>query len=181
MALNRSLLRSALNPRSAARPATAQEAIAAFGGGAKGRSALAQEIAGTTDKKSVAYKNAMRNIQRYTTAEGKQRRTPKRLTPRITRAVQQQREKRAAQRIKGPITVIWQHPEIRISDDVRDRPDIEEAIPEEMLSDFLEAVAEGNEREALQALAEATLEVWGEGRLGDAEILSAAGLVIERQ
>lgn len=177
MALNPNLLRSAVGARVTA-PVTAEEAVTAFGGGTRGRSALAQEMAGTTDKKSRAYKNAMRNLQRYMAAEGRQRRRPKITTPRITRAVERQRERQLAERIRGPITVIWQDPVIRVSQDERDRPDLEVNLPDDMLEDFREYLASGNERGALNALAEASLEAWGVP--GDAQILSATGLVIMR-
>jgi hypothetical protein len=150
--------------------------VSAFGGGTRGRSALAQEMAGTRDKKSRAYKNAMRNLQRYTAAEGKQRRTPKVMTPKITRAVEKRRQKAIAERLKGPITVIWQDPIVRVSQDERERPDLEVNLTDDMLEDFRELLASGNERGALNALAEASLEAWGTP--GDAQILSASGLVI---
>lgn len=175
MALNPNLLRSAVGARATA-PVTAQEAVVAFGGGTAGRSALAQMIAGTKDKKSRAYKNAMRNLQRYTAAEGKQRRAPKVMTPKITRAVEKQRQKETAERMRGPITVIWQDPTVRVSQDERERPDLEVNLTDDMLEDFREYLASGNERGALNALAEASLEAWGAP--GDAQILSASGLVI---
>jgi hypothetical protein len=153
-----------------------EEAITAFGGGTRGRSALAQEIAGTRDKKAKAYKTAMRNLQRYVAAEGRQRRRPKTMTPRITRAVERQRARATAERIRGPVTVIWQDPVVRVSREERDRPDIEVNLADEMLEDFREALAGGDERGALNALATASLESWGVP--GDAEILSADGLVI---
>jgi hypothetical protein len=177
MALNPNLLRSALGARATA-PVTVAEGVAAFGGGSRGRSALAQEMAGTRDKKSKAYKTAMRNLQRYMAAEGKQRRRPKTLTPRITRAVERRRERALAERIRGPIQVIWQDPVVRVSQEERDRPDLEVSLSDDMLEDFREYLASGNERGALNALAVASLEAWGTP--GDAEILSASGLVILR-
>ena len=46
-----------------------------------------------------------------------------------------------------------------------------------MLEEFREYLATGNERGAVNTLAEAGLEAWG---VSDAEILSASGLVILR-
>jgi hypothetical protein len=119
----------------------------------------------------------MRNLQRYTAAEGRQRRTPKKLIPRITRAVERRREREAAARIKGLVTVIWQDPVICVSQDERDRPDIEVRLPDDMLEEFREYLATGNERGAVNTLAEASLEAWG---VSDAEILSASSLMILR-
>jgi hypothetical protein len=48
-------------------------------------------------------------------------------------------------------------------------------VSDGMLADFREYLETGNERGAVNALAEASLEAWG---VSDAEILSASGLVI---
>jgi hypothetical protein len=45
-----------------------------------GTSGLAQELSGTSDKKSREYKSAMRNVNRYIAPEGKQRRAPSKAT-----------------------------------------------------------------------------------------------------
>jgi hypothetical protein len=174
MALNPDLIRDAVGSRARA-PATIDRAIAEFGGGTRGRSSLAQAMAGTSDKKSKAYKSAMRNIQRYTAAEGRQRRVPKKLLPRITREMERRREREAAANIKGPVTVIWQDPVIRVSEDERDRPDLEVRLSDDDLDEFREHLAAGDNRAAVNALAEASLEAWG---VSGAEILSADGLVI---
>ena len=176
MALNPDLIRSAVGARARA-PVTVDQAVTEFGGGTRGRSALAQAIARTSDKKSRAYKTAIRNLQRYSAAEGRQRRAPKTLTPRITRAVERQREREAAAKIRGPVTIIWQDPVVRVSQDERERQDIEVELSDDMLEDFREYLAAGNERGAVNALAEASLAAWG---VSDAEILSAGGLVIMR-
>jgi hypothetical protein len=46
-----------------------------------------------------------------------------------------------------------------------------------MLKEFREYLATGNERGAVNTLAEASLEAWG---VSDAEMLSASGLMILR-
>jgi hypothetical protein len=175
MPLDPSLLRSAF--ARTARPVTADEAISEFGGGARGRSALAQAIAGTSDKKSRAYKAAMRNLQRYSAAEGKQRRTPKKLTPQITKAVQM---KRTAARLKGPITIRWTGPVIKVSDDERQRLDFDAELSDEDLAEVREHLEAGDDQAAIDALAAASLADYLGDVSADASMSSAVSLRISR-
>lgn len=57
-------------------PVTVQGMVDLFGGGKQGVSALARELAAV---RGVKYSSARRNIERYTTERGTQKRTPKRL------------------------------------------------------------------------------------------------------
>jgi hypothetical protein len=152
MPLNPDMLLDALARM--ARPVTTDEAVAAFGGGTRGRSALAQAIAGTSDKKSRAYKTAMRNLQRYSAAEGRQRRTPKKLTPKITKAVQL---RRAAERLRGPIEIRWLGPVIKISADERQRLDLDATLSDAELVEVRDHLARGDDQAAIDALADASL------------------------
>jgi hypothetical protein len=177
MALDPSLLRDAL--ARTVRPVSAEQAVAEFGGGARGRSALAQELAGTSDKKSRAYKTAMRNLQRYAASQGKQRRTMgAKLRPRITRAVQ---IKRAAARLKGPITVKWIAPTLVVSaDPERSRPDFSVTLSDEQLDDVREHLASGDDQEAIDVLAAESMAVYLEDEIPIGEITSALRIEITR-
>lgn len=184
MALKPSLIRNALGVR-LGRPATVDEAVEALGGGARGRSAVAQRISGTTDKSSREYKNARRNVERWTTTTGRRQR-PTKLMPRIrsslTAAVEKQREQQLAERMRGPIVVTWHDPVVLVSEreGERDRPDIQEEVPDSYLEEFREAMGRGDEREAINAIARATLAAWFDVPYGQApgEITEASGLTI---
>ena len=179
MPLDPSLLRSAF--ARTRRPVTADEADAAFGGGTRGRSALAQAIARTSDKKSRAYKAAMRNLQRYAAAEGKQRRTPKGgargLTPKITKAVQ---VRRAAERLRGPIMIRWVGPVIKVSDDERQRLDFDAELSDADLAEVREHLAAGDDQAAIEALAAASLANYLGDVGADATMSSATSFTISR-
>lgn len=181
--LKPSLIRDAIGVRMD-RPATISDAVEAFGGGGRGRSAVAQVIAGTTDKKSTAYKTALRNVQRWTAPEGKQHRQPTKLMPKIrsklTTAVEKQRERQLASRLRGSLTVTWNTPLVHVSDEERERQDIQVRIPSSYLDEFREALEAGNEHRAVKALATATMAAWFDVPYGEAEgeITEASGLTI---
>jgi hypothetical protein len=171
MPLDPSLLRSAF--ARTARPVTADQAVAEFGGGARGRSALAQAIAGTSDKKSSAYKAAMRNLQRYAAGEGKQRRTlGAKLRPKVTKAVQ---VKRAAARLKGPIKIRWTGPVIKVSDDERQRLDFDAELSDEDLAEVREHLEAGDDQAAVDALAALSLADY----LGDVDATMSSAIRLE--
>ena len=69
-----------------------QRVVELLGGGSRGRSALAQQLAGTTDKRSREYKNAQRNVNRWTTERGAERRTPRGVNAQRIQATGQRRE-----------------------------------------------------------------------------------------
>ena len=177
MALDPFLLRNALAKLS--RPIPAAEAEAVFGGGTAGRVALAQALAGTSDKKARAYKSAMRSLQRYGAAEGKQRRAMgAKMRPLITKAAQ---ARRAAERLDRPITVRWKGPTIKVSSTVRQRPDVVVSLDPEQLEEVREALEANDDQAAIDALAEASLAAWFTYDRADALMTDAAGLSIRRE
>lgn len=172
MPVDPSLLRQALAPTR--RPVTADQALRAFDGD---RSALAQAIAGTSDKKSKAYKAAMRNLQRYAAGEGRQHRTPKQLAPRLTEAVQW---RRTVERLTGPLHLRWAGPVIKISSDERQRLDFDAELSDDDLAEVRELLEGGDEQGAVDLLAALSLADYLGDTRADGVMTSAAGLRIIR-
>lgn len=172
MPVDPSLLRQALAPTR--RPVTADQAVRAFKGD---RSALAQAIAGTSDKKSKAYKAALRNVQRYTAGEGREHRTPKKLLPKLTLAVQ---ERRTAERLTGPLTLRWIGPVIKISSDTRQRFDFDATLSDEDLAEVRELLEAGEDQAAIDELAALSLADYLSSTAADGVMTSAAGLQVIR-
>lgn len=177
MALDPSQLRAALAPLR--RPIGVAQAEREFGGGSAGRVALAQAIAGTTDKKSRAYKSAMRTLQRNVAGEGKQRRgLGQDFQAKIGKAVQ---TKRAASRLTGTLQVRWKAPTIRVSADARQRPDFSVSLEGEELAEVAQLLDAGDDEEAMEVFAAASLAAYFNAERSDARIIDAAGLTIRRE
>ena len=120
-------------------PHSITEAIALFGGAARGKSAIAQELSGTSDKKDKAYKAALRNVERYYKAEqgaGGQGRKPSKATlaklARINESrakagvKQQMRTQGASVKVSGYVRVSGDEryrtlPELFVSPDAMDK------------------------------------------------------------
>jgi hypothetical protein len=174
MAIDPAKLRAALAPLRA--PPTPAQAERAFGGGTAGRSALAQAIAGTTDKRSTAYRTAMRNLQRYGAGEGKQKRAMgDKLRPLIGQAMQ---AKRAADRLAQPITVRWRAPTIKVSADSRQRLDFDAELSAAALIETRALLEAGDEAGAMEAFAAASLAQYFGAARTDATITDVEGLTI---
>ncbi len=177
MAIDGAKLRDALAPLRA--PPSAATAERVFGGGAAGRSALAAAIAGTTDRKSKAYRSASRSLQRYAASEGKQRRTMgAAMAPRIAQAVQ---SKRAADKLAGPITVRFIAPTIKTSADARQRYDFDASLSAEDMEEVRQLLDEGDDDAAMEAFAAASLAAYWQGAaVADATIIDVERLIITR-
>jgi hypothetical protein len=174
VAVNPTLLRNALAPTR--RPYTPAQAERVFGGGAKGRSELAMALAGTTDKSSRAYKSARRNLERYAAAEGKQRRAMgDKLRPKINTAAQ---TRQAAAKLTGPIRVMWENPEIQVSSDRRQRPDLPAEISADRVAEIRELLEAGDERGATDLLVAASMADYMGSDRADMLMLDAEGLTI---
>lgn len=143
------------------REVSVPEAIELYGGGAAGKSALAAELAGTADKKSRAYKSARRNIERYTAAEGRQRRNPKKVSVRISQAVSRHRMNAVAERLRGNIPFRLISPLARVSDDERYRHEISGVLSDAELEPVRDALHSGQESDVYTALDQAIWDAYG--------------------
>jgi hypothetical protein len=170
MALDPGQLRAALAPLRA--PPSPAQAERAFGS----RAAFVAALAGTTDKKSKAYRSAARNVQRYGAGEGKQRRAMgEKMQAAIGQAVQ---AKRAADRLAQPIKVRWKGPTIKVSADSRRRLDFDAELSTADLAETRALLDAGDDEGAMQAFAAASLAAYFGAERADALITDAEGLTI---
>lgn len=133
---------------SAHAPATVTEAIEMFGGGKRGTSALAVELAGTSDKKSNAYKAALRNVERYRkgeTGEGGETRKPgKAMREKLARIGEEQAKAGVERQMRSQGASIEASGTVRVSEDERDRELPELYVPGEEMATILDAYHAGD-------------------------------------
>jgi hypothetical protein len=155
-----------------------QRAVELLGGGSRGKSALAQELAGTTDKRSRAYKSAQRSVNRWTTERGAQRRTPSGVNVQRIQAAGQRRE--LAERLRQARITVSAELEVDPSPDGTEagmRPrDIEDAEIED--TRWIDAFEEGRDDDAAQLFGEALLDAY-EPTLRESAIGNVDSLHIE--
>jgi hypothetical protein len=157
-----------------------EQLIELFGGGAKGRSRLAQEISGTKDKKSKEYKTAMRNLQRYTAGEGKQTRKPKQVQTKLRRAWLNEEALKTIESLHGKVVrVSLTAPKIHVSGDLRVRQMTRsEIIAPNVVDEFIDLARMGEHDRAIDALMEGWLDSYGistSGTIADASDLTIRG------
>lgn len=111
-------------------PHSITEAIALFGGGARGKSAIAQELSGTSDKKDKAYKAALRNVERYYKAErgeGGQGRKPSKATlAKLARINESQAKAGVKAQMRAQGASVKASGTVRVSENERERGNIPE-------------------------------------------------------
>ena len=133
---------------SAQAPANITEAIKMFGGGARGKSAIAQELAGTGDKKSKEYKAALRNVERYYKAEsgegGQGRRPRAAMQEKLRKLGEAQAKASVKQQMRAQGASVKTSGDVKVSNDerYRDLPELY-IFPEEMAA-ILDAYDAGN-------------------------------------
>jgi hypothetical protein len=134
-----------------------------FGGGSRGRSRLAIEISGSSDKKSKEYKAAMRNLQRYAAGAGKQQRRPKQMQTKLRGAWQKEQVRRTINELRGKtVRVSIIAPTIHVSGDWRQRnTTISEEITPQEWEAFANLAESSSQQEAVDALMGAVMDAYG--------------------
>lgn len=155
-----------LSDRAGAQPAprTLQGMIDLFGGGAKGKSALAKELA---RERNVKYESARRNIERYTTEKGAETRTPKQLQGALNRIAERRADQEAAAQVlararREGVTVHFEG-QVRISKDERERA-FTVRLTGDQLAPFVAQAQAHHWQAAADELNYAILNAWDEGR-----------------
>lgn len=146
-------------------PVTVTGMVDLFGGGKAGVSALARELA---DVRGIKYESARRNIERYTTERGAERRTPKRLlgdlnaiAERRASVVNVERITEQARELGGVVFRVAGY--VRISKDERYR-DFTVSVTAEAMQPFIEATQGRRWYDAGNELNYALLQAWDEQR-----------------
>lgn len=157
-------------------PMGPREAVQSLGGGRAGRSALARELSGTSDRSSRAYKSALRNVDRWTTQSAGQRRTPSRASAQRVQNIGQRRELLEQIKRGERSIVVTAELEIDPSPDGTEegmRPREVQQVPVED-NGWVDAALAGNMDEAAELFGEAMLDAYGGlagAAIGDVEYL----------
>ena len=129
-------------------PGSIREAIYMAGGGAIGKSVIAQELAGTSNKSSKEYKAALRNVQRYYKAEegaGGQGRYPRAsMREKLQRIGQGLARQSVERQMRSQGATVKTAADVKVSDEIRYRPLPELYIFPEEMSAILDAYHSGD-------------------------------------
>lgn len=113
-------------------PSNVTELITMFGGGARGKSAIAKELSGTNDKKDKAYKAALRNVERYYKAEqgagGQGRRPSKARRELLNRIAESQARMSVKNQMRAQGASVKASGDVKVSEDERYRDNIPEVF-----------------------------------------------------
>lgn len=148
-------------------PRTVQGMVELFGGGKAGVSALARELAA---ERGTKYASARRNVERYVTERGTEKRTPKRLIGDLDKIANKQAGRLTGERIldsarhEGGVRFDFAG-DVRISDDERYRQ-FTVVLSAEDLAPFIAEAGAGNWPAAAGELEAQLLDTWDQHRGG---------------
>lgn len=157
-------------------PHTIQGLVDLFGGGKEGRSALARELAA---ERGIKYESARRNVERYTTERGTEKRTPRQLQDALDKIANKAATSQATERIEDTarregVTAHFTGT-VRVSKDERYR-DFTVTLSAEELAAFIREAEGHHWKAAADELNYALMAAWDMNRGG---ILSAQGTITD--